>query len=93
MRGGREFDAPTVSSTRSVFSRSECLAPDVTSVARLSEAKERGKGALKSKMSTMSSLRNLFQNVMIQYDNFTHHGDLSSEWDATTNFPTYKRCS
>ena len=66
--------------------------PDVTSVARLSEAKERGKWALKCRISTMSSLRNMFQNVMIQYDNFTHHGDLSSELDATTNFPTYKRC-
>ena len=34
-------DSPTVSSTRSVFFRSECLEPDVTSVARISEAKER----------------------------------------------------
>ena len=61
-------------------------APDVTSVARISEAKERGKWALKCRISTMSSLRNMFQNVMIKYDNFEHHGDLNGEWEATTNF-------
>ena len=64
-------------------------APDVTSVARLSEATEKGKGALKCRII---SLRNLFQNVMmIQYDNFTYHDDLSSEYNH--QFPlTYKRC-
>ena len=28
----------------------------------------------------MSSLRNMFRNVMIKYDNFEHHGDLNGEW-------------